>query len=181
MSKARAKVKKTIESTPVAAQSPTVIYDKVLRHGTAKTLNGKGELRYCVGVDGRGEPQLRILENTGGSGSFSDVWVPLKAIHTAFDRAPKDRPVTAHMLLPIFRGKSSNCSYFTTAVLVSEGLLKASESRRRSYDRIDPAAWLAELRSLADGGGAANKKPARAVAKEVDSAKPKKGDKAAKT
>jgi len=179
MTKTKQRVKKPIEANPAAENLPAVSYDRVLRHATTRTLNGKGELQYCVGVDAKGEPQLRILENTGGSGSFSDAWVPLKAIHTAFDRAPKDRPVTAHMLLPIFRGKSSNCSYFTTAVLVSEGLLKASESRRRSYDRIDPAAWLAELRSLADGGSAASKKSARAVTKEVDSTKPKKINKRA--
>ena len=160
-------------TSPVAS-SPAVILDRVLRQGTCRTLNNKGELRYCVGVDAKGEPQLRIVENTGGSGSFSDAWVPFKAIQAAFDRAPKDKPVTAYMLLPIFRGKSSNCPYFTAAVLVSEGLLKPSATRRRRYDRVDPAAWLAELSSLADGGGAAGKKAARTNVKEVDVAKPKK-------
>jgi hypothetical protein len=177
MSKTKPKVAMPVVAMPAVArartaQAPAVSFDRVLRHGTTKTLNGKSELSYCVGVDGKGEPQLRVLENSGG-GSFSDNWVSLKAINAAFDRGPNDKPVGARFLLPIFRVKSSNCCYFTVAVLVGEGLLKPSEVRRRSYDRVDPAAWLAELKRLADGGGAASKKTARAKAQEVEAGKSK--------
>jgi len=166
-----------------AKPEPTAIAPRIVKRGTCPTLNGKGELAYEIGVDGRGEVHLRVVENSG-SGSFSDEWVGLRNIQAAFDRAPKSEPVSAHMLFPLFRGMSSNCCYFCTAVLKSEGLLQPSEMRKKRFDRVDPAAWLTEMQGRREGrvatiaSDANNKKPA---ASKSGASKPKKGKQAAKT
>jgi hypothetical protein len=181
-----AKQRKTAVPVSSVAESkpePIAIAPRIVRRGTCPTLNAKGELGYEIGVDSRGEVQLRVVENSGG-GSFSDEWVGFRNIQAAFDRAPKAEPVSAHMLLPLFRGRSSNCCYFCAAVLRSEGLLTTSEKRRKRFDRVDPAAWLVEVRNLAEGkasnaaGDRSNTKPA---VPKAAAGKPKKNSKAAKT
>ena len=166
-----------------AAPEPTAIAPRIVKRGTCPTLNGKGELAYEIGVDGRGGVHLRVVENSG-SGSFSDEWVGFRNIQAAFDRAPKSEPVSAHMLFPLFRGMSSNCCYFCTAVLKSEGLLRPSEKRKKRFDRVDPAAWLADMQGRREGKAATvasdanSKKPA---ASKASASKPKKGKQVAKT
>jgi len=162
------------ESKPV----PVAIVPRLVKWGTCPTLNLKGELAYEIGVDGRGEVHLRVVENSG-TGSFCDNWVSFRSIQAAFDRAPKDRPVSAYMLNPLFRGKSSNCCYFCTAVLKSEGLLQSSEQRKKRFDRVDPAAWLAEIAGLADGRAQSEGSQKKAAPKKA-ATKRKKSNKAAK-
>jgi hypothetical protein len=162
---------------------PTAVAPRIVKRGTCPTLNGKGELGYEIGVDGRGEVHLRVVENSG-TGSFSDEWVGFRNIQAAFDRAPKSEPVSAHMLFPLFRGMSSNCCYFCTAVLKSEGLLQPSEKRRKRFDRADPAEWLTGMQSRREGKAATvavdgnSKKP---TASKAGASKPKKGKQTAKT
>ena len=162
---------------------PTAVAPRIVKRGTCPTLNDKGELAYEIGVDGRGEVHLRVVENSG-SGSFSDDWMTFKAIQAAFDRAPKSEPVSSYMLHPLWRGRSSNCAYFSAAILKSEGLLLPSEKRRKRFDRVDPTSWLAEMQSRREGraatvaSDASNKKPA---ASKSGASKPKKGKQAAKT
>ena len=123
--KKSAKVQKAaVPALPVQESKlePTAIAPRVVKRGTCATLNQKGELAYEIGVDSRGGVHVRLVENSG-TGSFSDEWVGFRNIQAAFDRAPKSEPVSAHMLYPLFRGMSSNCCYFCTAVLKSEGLL----------------------------------------------------------
>ena len=174
----------TAEPATESKLQPVAIVPRVVKKAACPTLNGKGELAYEIGVDGKGEAHLRVVENTGGTGSFSDDWVGFRNIQAAFDRAPKSEPVSAYMLHPLFRGKSSNCCYFCAAVLQSERLLLPSEKRKKRFDRVDPAAWLADIRGRAEGkaadatGETSSKKPA--VPKAVAS-KPKKSNKAAKT
>ena len=113
-------------------------------------------------MDSRGEVQLRVVENSG-TGSFRTSGLRFKTIQAAFDRAPKSEPVSAHMLLPLFRGTSSNCCYFCAAVLKSEGLLQPSEKRKKRFDRVDPAAWLAEVRDRAGRQGSDRERARRAA------------------
>jgi hypothetical protein len=171
------------ESKPQSKPESVAVAPRVVKRGSCSTLNAKGELEYEVGVDGRGDVQLRVVENSG-SGSFSDEWVGFRNIQAAFDRAPKAEPVSAHMLLPLFRGKSSNCCYFCAAVLKSEGVLRPSEKRKKHFDRVDPAEWLVEVRNVAEGraanatGDGSNTKPA---VPKAAAGKAKKSNKAAKT
>lgn len=161
---------------------PVAIVPRLVKRGTCPTLNLKGELAYEIGVDSRGEVQLRIVENSG-TGSFSDEWVGFRNIQAALDRAPKSEPVSAYMLYPLFRGMSSNCPYFCTAVLKSEGLLLPSEKRKKRFDRVDPAAWLVDMKNRAEGRAvdvASDKNGKKPAAQKAGASKPKKGNKAAK-
>jgi hypothetical protein len=151
----------------------------VVKRGTCPTLNQKGELAYEIGVDSRGGVHLRVVENSG-TGSFSDEWVGFRNIQAAFDRAPKSEPVSAYMLYPLFRGMSSNCPYFCTAVLKSEGLLQPSEKRKKRFDRVDPTAWLAEITALAEGRAPSAASEGKKVKAKASASKPKKGNKNAK-
>ena len=179
------KLAKTNAAVPIAAEKsePTEISARVLKRGTCQNLAGKNTLGFEIGVNGRGEVLLRVVENSG-TGSFSDDWVPFKAIQAALDKAPKSEPISAYVLNPLWRGKSSNCCYFCVAVLKSEGLLLPSEKRKKRFDRVDPAAWLADVRSRAENrsadatGEKNNKKPA---VPKAGASKPKKGNKPAKT
>ena len=165
----------TKESNPDSA----AITPRVVKRGTCSTLNGKGELAYEIGMDSRGEVHLRVVDNSG-AGSFSDEWVSVRNIQAAFDRAPKSEPVSAYMLYPMFRGMSSNCCYFCTAVLKSEGLLLPSEKRKKRFDRVDATAWLADMRNRAEGRAAdavGEKGAKKAAARKTAASKPKKGNK----
>ena len=161
---------------------PTAVAPRIVKRGTCPTLNDKGELAYEIGVDGRGEVHLRVVENSG-SGSFSDDWMTFKAIQAAFDRAPKSEPVSSYMLHPLWRGRSSNCAYFSAAILKSEGLLLPSEKRRKRFDRVDPTSWLAEITGLAEGRvpSAASDSGGKKAAAKASASKSKKSNKAAKT
>ncbi len=180
--KRSAKERKTaVPALPVqeSKPEPTAIAPRVVKRGTCPTLNQKGELAYEIGVDSRGAVHLRVVENSG-TGSFSDEWVGFRNIQAAFDRAPKSEPVSAYMLYPLFRGMSSNCPYFCTAVLKSEGLLQPSEKRKKRFDRVDPTAWLAEITALAEGRAPSAASEGKKVKAKASASKPKKGNKNAK-
>ena len=183
--KKSAKERKTaVPALPVqeAKPEPTAIAPRVAKRGTCPTLNQKGELAYEIGVDSCGAVHLRVVENSG-TGSFSDDWIGFRNIQAAFDRAPKSEPVSAYMLHPLFRGMSSNCCYFCTAVLKAEGLLLPSEKRKKRFQRVDPAVWLAEIAGLAEGrapSAASHGDAKRNAAAKAGATKPKKSNKAAK-
>ena len=169
-------------AVPAAAEKsgPTEMVARVLKRGTCHNLAGKSTLGFEIGVNGRGEVLLRVVENSGG-GSFNDDWVRFKDIQAALDRAPKGRPVTSFLLNPLFRGVSQNTVGFIWAVLLKEGIVVPSATKRR-YDRVEPTAFLAQVRELMEGGTASaageKKKP---VATKASASKPKKSNKAAKT
>lgn len=167
-------------AAPAPKPEPVAIVPRIVKRGTCPTLNAKGELAYEIGVDSRGEVHVRVVENSG-TGSFSDEWFGFRGIQAAFDRAPKSEPVSAYMLHPLFRGMSSNCPYFCTAVLKNEGLLTPSEKRKKRFDRVDPSAWLTEMKNRAEGraAGATGEKGKKTAAQKTVASKPKKSNKAA--
>jgi hypothetical protein len=88
------------------------------------------------------------------------------------------------MLDPLARNRSSNCCYFWTAVLKSEGVLQPSAKRKKRFDRVDPATWLAEVRNLATdkaADAAGDRSSTKPAASKTGASKPKKSHKAAKT
>ena len=171
-------------AVPTAAEKsePTEIAARVLKRGTCQNLAGKNTLDFEIGANGRGEVLLRVVEN-GGGGSFNDDWVRFKDIQAALDRAPKGKPVTSYLLNPLFRGVSQNTVGFIWAVLLKEGIVVPSATKRR-YDRVEPTAFLTQVRDLIEGKSASTagekKSPKSAVPKAVAS-KPKKNNKATKT
>jgi len=155
---------------------------RVLKRGICPTLSGKSTICFEVGVNSRGDVQLRVVENSG-SGSFSDDWVRFKDIQAALDRAPKGSPVTSYLLHSLFRGVSQNTVGFIWAVLVKEGIVVPSATKRR-YDRVEPTAFLAQVRELMEGGtasAAGEKKSQKPAAAKAGVDKPKKSNKPAKT
>jgi len=170
-------------STPEAKNEPIAIAPRVVKRGTCSTLNQKSALAYEVGVDGRGDAQLHVVDNSGG-GSFSDDWVRFKDIQTALDRAPKGTPVTSYLLNPLFRGVSQNTVGFIWAVLVKEGIVVPSATTKRRYDRVKPTVFLTQVRELMEGrtaSAAGEKKSNKSAATKADVGKTKKGNKPAKT
>jgi hypothetical protein len=178
------KLAKTNAATvPAMAEKsePTEMVARVLKRGTCHNLAGKSTLGFEIGVNGRGEVLLRVVENSGG-GSFNDDWVRFKDIQAALDRAPKGKPVTSILLNPLFRGVSQNTVGFIWAVLLKEGIVAPSATKRR-YDRVEPTAFLAQVRELMEGGAASaagEKKSQKPAATKAGGSKPKKEYKTAK-
>ena len=64
----------------------------ILKTATCPTLSNKSTLTYHLGCDSKNALFLRVHANTGG-GFFSREWIAWKAIQTALEKHPKDRPV----------------------------------------------------------------------------------------
>jgi hypothetical protein len=184
--KRSAKERKTaVPVVPVqeSKPEPSAIAPRVVKRGTCPTLNQKGELTYTIGVDGRGEVHLRVVENSG-SGSFNDDWVRFKDIQAALDKAPKGSPVTSYLLNPLFRGVSQNTVGFIWAVLVKEGVVVPSATAKRRYDRVEPTAFLAHVRDLMEGrtaNAAVEVRSQKPATTKAAGSKQKKSNKLAKT
>ncbi len=132
-------------ATPVApATTESEIH--VLKTGSCPSLSGKSKLTYHVGRNEKGEIQFRIHANSS-TGYFNDDWVSLSAIQQAFDKIPKNKTLTSYALSSLFRGKSTNTPAFVFAALKQEGLVQASKDKQRTYERLDPKAYMAGLKT----------------------------------
>ncbi|SDZ16610.1 hypothetical protein [Nitrosomonas sp. Nm58] len=120
---------------------------RVLKIGSCSSLTGKSTLTYQIGCTAESDIQFRVASNTGG-GFFSDEWVAFNTIQEAFDKQPKERPIISLILYPLFQGRSLNTPAFLLAVLKAEGLVKPLGDKKRGYERIDPAEFMAEIRKL---------------------------------
>lgn len=131
---------------------------KVLHAATCPSLSGKSELTYQIGGDGTSKVYLRVQSNTGG-GFFSPEWVSLESIQKAIDAAPKDRPLSALTLQPLFRGRSVNTPAFLMAALVHEKWLRILKGKKRGLEILDPGPFRAKVKKLA--GSTPAKSPAK--------------------
>lgn len=120
---------------------------RFLKTGSCPSLSGKSILTYQIGCNAESSIQFQVVANTGG-GFFSDEWVAFDAIQQAFDRQPKDKPIVSHILYPLFQGRSLNTPAFLLAVLKAEGLVKPLGDKKRGYERVDPAEFIAEIKKL---------------------------------
>jgi hypothetical protein len=120
---------------------------RVLKIGSCPSLTGKSTLTYQIGCTAESEVHLRVADNSGG-GFFSDEWVPFATIQEAFDKQPKERPIISLILYPLFQGRSLNTPAFLLAVLKAEGLVKPLGDKKRGYERVDPAEFMAEIKKL---------------------------------
>lgn len=122
---------------------------RVLKIGSCSSLTGKSTLGYHIGCNDQSELCFRISSNSGG-GYFSPNWIPLKAILSAMELAPK--PLTSFALMPLFAGKSINTQSFLWACLLAEGLVQRDEENPRVYVSCPIAAFLAQVGQLIDTG-----------------------------
>ena len=111
-------------------------------------LSESAKLGYMIGCTPESKIQLRIHSNSG-SGYFSREWVSLDAVFRALDKCPKDKPLNAFWLGPLFVGKSINTPSFLMAVLLAEGLVKKVD---RNYERCDHAGFVGAVNKLIESG-----------------------------
>jgi hypothetical protein len=105
---------------------------RILKIGTCPTLSGRSELTYHIGSNTDGEVYIRVVQNSG-NGQFNADWVPVTLIERLLTEQPADKPMTSRVLLPVFRGKSSNSPAFLFAVLKAEGLVKTGAEKDSGY------------------------------------------------
>lgn len=153
--------KKQVAPKVVAAPINPAPSMRILKVGSCKSLSAKSDLTYHIGHVVNGESkaddvsdygiQFRVYANTG-HGFWSDEWVPMSSIQEVFDKLPAGQPITSYMLYPLFRGKSLNSPGFMLAVLQHEGFVRHMMDKKRSYERIDPDGFMAEMVKLIDAG-----------------------------
>lgn len=151
--------KKSALPVPAVSTTPSAVNIRIIKVGTCKSLSGKSDLTYHVGhviaEEGTGASDCNILFRVyanSGHGFFSDEWVPMSSIQEVFDKLPAGQPITSYMLYPLFRGKSLNSPGFMLAVLQHEGFVRHMQDKKRSYERSDPSAFMAEMVELIDAG-----------------------------
>ena len=130
---------------------------RILKSANCSSLSGKTKLHYQIGHNEQSGVAFRIVSNAN-PGCFNSDWVPLNAIQTAFARNPSGDEITADTLMPLFRGKSLNTSFFICAALKNEGLIDNHPENKRCYQAEDPKAFTAEMQALIDGKVPAKKK-----------------------
>ena len=140
------------ETTPQS--SPEV---QVLKTATCASTSGRSKLTYQVGWTPDSEMHVRITANTS-SGAISKNWVAFRAIREVLASVRAGELTSGHMQ-QLCAGQSVNNAGFLLAVLMSEGLVRPSTSKRRAYECADDAAFDAAInawKSVADGDGHGN-------------------------
>lgn len=131
---------------------------RILKTATCSSLSGRSTLTYEIGCDKNKAIYLRIAENTG-SGIFSKDWIPLAQLDPLL--SSEEKPITSGMLRSLFQSKSINTIGFVMAALIAEGLLKVSDERLRTYERIDPAKFKKDIQALMDAPLPVAEKPTK--------------------
>ena len=119
---------------------------RVLKSGTCPSLSGKSKLTYDIACGAENDLHVRVLKNSGG-GYFSAHYVPWVQLSAVLDKNGA-KPITSHTLVPLFKGLSVNTAGFLLAVLKHEGLVQPRADHPRSYERLDPGAFYAQLKTL---------------------------------
>ena len=132
---------------------------RILKVGTCSTLSGRSVLTYHIGCNAASEGYARVVQNSS-SGQFNADWVSLSLIEKLLTEQPADKPMTSRVLLPVFRGKSSNSPAFLFAVLKAEGLVLAGAEKDSGYQLGDIAAFHKAVAALIATGTDLNESPA---------------------
>ncbi len=123
---------------------------RILKMAPCPSLSGRSTLTYHVGCTPESESPailFRVFANSGG-GFFSNEWVELSEVQNAFAKVPGDIAITAHVLSPLFQGKSANNQSFLFAVLKHEGLVSTLPDSKGRYGRADAGKFMAEVEAL---------------------------------
>ncbi len=117
---------------------------RVIKTATCKSLSGKSDLTYHLGVDEDSNLQMRVFANSG-SGYFSQEWVPYSAIQMILAKAPH---ITSFSLSSLYVGKSTNSPGFLLATLKAEELVKLKGEKERVYVALDSSLFMAGVKVL---------------------------------
>lgn len=141
-------MKQDTSSNPTQSNAASAI--RILKVGTCPSLSGQSQLTYHIGCNAESAILFRITGNTG-AGIFGNEWIALSDIQKVFDAVPPGKLIRSALLQPLFRTKSRNTPAFQLAVLVSCGLVSATENQGY-YQRGDPGKFMAEIAALVDAG-----------------------------
>ena len=142
----RAAATKPITAKPVKPL-PTVPSLRILKIGHCLTVSGKSTLTYHVGCTPESAIQIRLYANSG-KGFLNQDWIPWTAIQERLKPQSGESTFTSQVLHALFRGKSLNSPGFLMAVLKAEGVVKASAVKRRCYETVENAGFLAGIERL---------------------------------
>jgi hypothetical protein len=123
---------------------------RVLKVAKCPSNSGRATLTYQIGCDEQSAIYVRVLLNSS-SGYFNPDWKAYKAIREALDKEGKDEPVTSFALTPLYKFQSTNSPAFLFAAIKAEGLVEPSKVKKRAYDKVSDAAFLAGIKKLIDG------------------------------
>jgi hypothetical protein len=123
---------------------------RVLKVAKCPSNSGRATLTYQIGCDDQSAIYVRVLLNSS-SGYFNPDWKAYKAIREALDKEGKDEPVTSFALTPLYKFQSTNSPAFLFAAIKAEGLVEPSKVKKRAYDKVSDAAFLAGIKKLIDG------------------------------
>jgi hypothetical protein len=135
---------------------------RVIKTATCKSLSGKSDLTYHLGVDDESSLHLRVFANSS-SGYFNREWVPYSAIQPILANSPF---ITSFSLSSLYVGKSTNSPGFLLAALKAEGLVKLKGEKERVYVALDSSLFMAGVTVLMEATDA-GKKPKKASKAEV--------------
>lgn len=148
---------KTATPTSVTSDSSSLIPAiRILKIASCPSLSGRSTLTYHVGCttdstasEIQAVPELycRVFANSGG-GFFSSEWIAMSSIQKAFAMVPTGIALTAHLLSPLFQGKSANTQAFLFAVLKSEGWVSTVKDSKGFYERSDTSGFMSEITAL---------------------------------
>ena len=96
---------------------------RILKISNCPSMSGRSELTYHLGCNAEGDIHLRVVANTGG-GQFNANWVLLNDILALLAEHPKEKPMSATVLRPLYRHRSSNSPAFLFAVLLAESVVQ---------------------------------------------------------
>lgn len=154
---------------------------RVLKSGTCPSLSGRSKLTYEIAVGPSNDLHMRIAKNSGG-GFFHEGWVPWDRVQAVLDKSGS-KPLICHTLEPLFKGLSVNTPGFLLAILKHEGLVVDHREIARCYERVDPAQFLSEMKTLLTTKGVkgvkAVKPPAKPPLKPPANTSPKRAPKKA--
>jgi len=136
------KVATTETTSEVTSENQPSI--RVIKTATCKSLSGKSDLTYHIGVDADSNILIRIAINSGG-GYFNQEWVALSAIQKILETYPV---ISSFSLRSLYVGKSTNSPGFLLAALKSESLVKLKGEKERSYVALDSDKFMAETQAL---------------------------------
>lgn len=126
--------KKPVKKAPVKKANKQSTSDdlsvQILATSKCKTVSGKSELTYNIGIDEKSRLSVRINGNTGG-GFWSREWVTFDSITNALEAVPDDKAITSIHLFKVFVGKSQNSPGFLLASLLAERILEPLGKKRQ--------------------------------------------------
>ncbi len=135
----------TRAATKAAIAEPSL---RILKIGRCPTVSGKSTLTYHVGCTPESVIKLRLYGNSG-NGFLNQDWIPWTAIQA---RLQLQSLFTSQVLHALFSGKSLNSPGFLMAVLKAEGVVRVSTVKRRCYEAVKDAGFLAGIEQLMASG-----------------------------